>query len=185
MWISSNPTNTWNFNIDVKIVNMGTCTWIGEHDKDYIYFWIFCWRRRNIGRILFDTWHRIYHMEEFFPCVHGWNIIMDENKKRNNKTKWMKNWNGWTQLVHNQELCANVNYNLFTTKRFLSTETLHVHLQEVCSHWELKQYEATHSHNHFAFFLIELNLSNLLHLRSFFPLEEENYIISPISIWNY
>jgi hypothetical protein len=30
----------------------------------------------------------------------------------------------------------------------------HVHFQEVCSHWELKQYEATHFQYHFTLFFI-------------------------------
>jgi hypothetical protein len=65
----------------------------------------------------------------------------------------MKIWNGWTQHVHNQGLCVNVNYNLFTTKRFVSTETLLIH-QEVCSHRELKQYEGAHFQYHFTLFFI-------------------------------
>jgi hypothetical protein len=65
--------------------------------------------------------------------------------------------------IHNQGLCANVNYNLFKTKRYVSTKTLHVHLQKVCSHWELKQYESAHSQYHFTFFKFEFSLSNLLH----------------------
>jgi hypothetical protein len=107
---------------------------------------------------------------------------MDEKPKWKNNIKWMKNSNGWTKL-HNQELCANVNYNLFTTKRFVLTKTLHVHLQEVCSHWELKEYEVAHFNTISHRFLFEFSLSNLLHLKSFLPLEEKNYILFPISTW--
>jgi hypothetical protein len=60
-------------------------------------------------------------MEECFAtCTwmndnYEWNIIMDdknkmdEKQKWKNKIKWMKSLNGWTQLVHNQELCVIVN----------------------------------------------------------------------------
>ncbi len=59
-------------------------------------------------------------------------------------------------------------------------KTLHVHLQEVCnSHWELKQYEGAHSQYHFKLFLFEFSLSNLLHLRSFLPLEKETTFFPP------
>ncbi len=143
--------------------------------------------------------------KNILPHVHGWMIIMDENDwwnilmdeqykwmgtkmdekpKYKNKIKWMKNSNGWTKL-QNQELCANVNYNLFTTKRFVLTKTLPIHLQEVCSHWELKEYEVAHFNTISHCFIFEFNLSNLLHLKSFLPLEEKNYILFPISTWTY
>ncbi len=47
----------------------------------------------------------------------NWNGLKTKVEEQKN---WMKNSNGWTQHVHNQELCANVNYNLFTTKGFVS-----------------------------------------------------------------
>jgi hypothetical protein len=69
-------------------------------------------------------------------------------------------------------------FYLFTTKRFVSIETLPVHLQKVCSHWELKQYEAAHFQYHFTLFLIWIQSIKLC-FKSFLPLEEENCILSP------
>jgi len=40
-------------------------------------------------------------------------------------------------------MCQSKLY-IFTTKRYVSIETPHVHLQEACSHKELKQYEIAH-----------------------------------------
>jgi hypothetical protein len=66
----------------------------------------------------------------------------------------MKNSNVWTQPIHNQGLCGNVDYNFFRNKRYVSTKTSFVHLQELCSHWELKQYEGARSQYHFTLFCI-------------------------------
>jgi hypothetical protein len=124
----------------------------------------------NIGRIFFDTWHIIYHdVEEYYPtCTwmndnYGWNIIMDEKIKGMtfwfmdeklkwmSKIKWMKNWNGWTQHVDNQKLCANVNstssqprglyqpkHYLFISKRYVpiwNWNNMRPHILNTISPW--------------------------------------------------
>jgi hypothetical protein len=72
-------------------------------------------------------------------------------------------------------------FYLFTTKKSMLTETLHVHLQEACSHWLLKNMRLHILNTISHCFVFEFSSSNLLCLRSFLPLEEENYILSPIS----
>ncbi len=72
---------------------------------------------------------------------------MEKQNKVDEKLKWMN-----TTYLEPIVMCQCKLY-LFTTKRFVSTETLHGHLQEICSHWELKQYEA-HSQYHFTLFFI-------------------------------
>jgi hypothetical protein len=62
---------------------------------------------------------------------------------------------------------------LFTTKRSTLIETLHVHIQEVCSHWLLNNMRL-HIFNTISHcFVFEFSSSNFLHLRSFLPLEKK------------
>jgi hypothetical protein len=61
---------------------------------------------------------------------------------------------------------------MFISKRYVPIgkwNNMRVHILNTISHY----------------FLFEFNLSNLLCLRSFLPLEEENYTFSPISTWIY
>jgi hypothetical protein len=126
---------------------------------------------------------------------------MDEQNKRDEKLKWKKKMDEklkWMNTTYLQPIVmCQCKLYLFTTKRFTSIETLPVHLQEVCSHWELKHYlfiskkyvpignwnnMKPHILKNISHcFLFEFSLSNLLRLRSFLPLEEENCIFPPIS----
>jgi hypothetical protein len=66
-------------------------------------------------------------------------------------------------------MCQSKHY--FIIEKYVLTKTPPVCFQEVCSHYELKQYETAHSLYHFNLFLFEFNLSNLLCLGAFLPLE--------------
>jgi len=73
-------------------------------------------------------------------------------------------------------ICQSKLY-LFTTKRHVSTKTPLVHLQEICSHKELRQYEITH----YLFNLFSTSIQSFKPLMSwtFLLLEESNCILSP------
>jgi hypothetical protein len=168
--------------------------WASEHEKIsktefFLEYFV------NNERILkkYSLTHDIKYImmwRNIFSCIYGWMIIMDEQNKK------MKNWNWWktkmdkklkwmnTTCLQPRIMCQCKLY-LFTTKRSMSTKTLPIHLQEVCSHWELNNMRLHILNTISHCFAFEFNLSNLLCLRWFLPLEEKNRIISPISTRTY
>jgi hypothetical protein len=154
-------------------VKVETWTWASEHEQvNKIKYFI------NIKRILKEyslthdiqyimMWRNIYHVYMDEQLKKLWKIKMDEHN------------------LLQPRVMRQCKLYLFTTKRSMLTETLPIHLQEACSHWLLNNMRlhilSTISHC----FVFEFNSSNLLHLRSFLPLKEENYILSPISTQTY
>ncbi len=64
------------------------------------------------------------------------------------RIKWIKNksiWKKMSKTYSQQRVMCQSKLYLFTSERHVSIETSHVHLQEVCSHKELRQYETAHS----------------------------------------
>jgi hypothetical protein len=146
-------------------MNVNRWTWASEQDR--IFFEIFYWPQKNIGRY-FLTHGKEYIMmwRNILPHVHGWTKL------------WMKHNNGWTQPICNQKLCANVNstssqpkglcqlkHYMFISKRYvpIGNYNMRPHILNTIS----------------PYFLFEFSLSNLLCLRSFLPLEEKNCIFPP------
>jgi hypothetical protein len=75
-------------------------------------------------------------MKRGWPTYKGRKFEMDEKLKWKSKIKWMKIWSGWIIKMDKHNLFATsqlgvmcqCKLNFFTTKRFVSTETLNIHL---------------------------------------------------------